>query len=300
MTEHRMTAGEWALLGVLSVVWGASFFFFKILVAELPPFTLVLGRVGLAALALHLVMIARGTPFRLSRDQFGPFLLLGLLNNSVPFVLIAIGETRIASGLAAILNATTPLFTVLVAHAFTEVKLTPAKIVGLLFGMAGVVVLTGPEVLRGLGDNLTGELCCLLAAVTYGFGTNYSRRFNTLPPLTVVTGQSTAAAIWLVPVVLLVDQPWTRPMPSLVTWAAWVGIALPSTAFAYLMFFRLLRTVGPTNLVLVTLLVPVSALLLGALFLGEAVTLHALAGMALIGLSLAAIDGRLWRRLRPA
>jgi drug/metabolite transporter (DMT)-like permease len=297
MTEHRMTAGEWALLGILSLVWGASFFFFKILVVALPPFTLVLGRVGFAALALHVVMIARGTPFRLPRDQFGPFLLLGLVNNVVPFVLIAIGETRITSGLAAILNATTPLFTVLVAHAFTEVKLTPAKTAGLLLGMAGVVVLTGPGVLRGLGDDLTGELCCLLAAVTYGFGTVYSRRFNALPPLTVVTGQSTAGVICLAPAVLLFDRPWTMAMPGLHIWAAWLGIALPSTAFGYLMFFRLLKTVGPTNLVLVTLLVPVSALLLGALFLGEAVTLHALAGMALIGLSLAAIDGRLWRRL---
>jgi len=293
-----MTTSEWALLGVLSIVWGASFFFFKILVAELPPFTLVLGRMGFAALALHLVMIVRGTPFRLPPGQFLPFLLLGLLNNVIPFVLIAYGETRIASGLAAILNATTPLFTVLVAHVFTHEKLTPKKIAGLLLGMAGVVVLTGPGVLRGLGKDAIGELCCLLAAVSYGFGTNYARRFSALPPLTVVTAQSTSGILWLVPVVVLIDHPWTLAPLSTQTWAAWFGLALPSTAFAYLMFFRLLRTVGPTNLVLVTLLVPVSALLLGALFLGEAVTLHALAGMALIGLSLAAIDGRIWSRIR--
>ena len=254
----------------------------------------------MAAIALHLVMIARGTPFRLTRDQIGPFLLLGLINNVVPFVLIAFGETRIASGLAAILNGTTPLFTVLVAHFFTHEKLTPGKVVALFLGMAGVIVLTGPGALHGLGGNLTGELSCLMAAVIYGFGTNYSRRFSTLSPLTVVTAQSTAGIVWLVPMVLLFDHPWTLFPLDAKIWAAWVGIALPSTAFAYLMFFRLIRTIGPTNVVLVTLLVPVSALLLGALFLGEAVTLHAVAGMALIGLSLAAIDGRLWQRLRPA
>jgi len=299
MTEHHMTPGEWLLLGVLSIVWGASFFFFKILVVELPPFTLVLGRVALAALALHLVLVARGTPFRLPAGQAGPFLLLGLLNNVAPFVLIAFGEIHIASGLAAILNATTPLFTVLVAHVFTHEKLTPAKGVGLLLGLAGVVVLTGPGALHGLGGNLTGELCCLLAAISYGFGANYARRFSKMPPLTVAAAQSTAGIVWLLPVAALIDHPWTLASLSAQTWAAWAGLALPSTAFAYLMFFRLLRTVGATNLVLVTLLVPVSALLLGALFLGEAVTLRALAGMALIGLSLAAIDGGLWRRLRP-
>jgi len=298
MTDHRMTASEWSLLGVLSIVWGGSFFFFKILVVQLPPFTLVLGRMAFAALALHLVLIARGTPFRLPRGQFLPFLLLGLLNNVVPFVLIAYGETRIESGLAAILNATTPLFTVLVAHVFTSEKLTPTRIAGLLLGMAGVVVLTGPGVLAGLGRDAVGELCCLLASVSYGFGANYARRFSAMPPLTVVTAQSTSGIIWLVPVAALIDRPWTLAPLSGTTWAAWLGLALPSTAFAYLMFFRLLRTVGPTNLVLVTLLVPVSALFLGALFLGEAVTLHAVAGMGLIALSLAAIDGRLWRRLR--
>jgi len=295
-----MTAGEWLLLGVLSIVWGASFFFFKILVVALPPFTLVLGRVGMAAIALHLVMIARGAPFRMTRDQIGPFLLLGLINNSVPFVLIAFGETRIASGVAAILNGTTPLFTVLVAHFLGHERLTPAKIVAIALGMAGVIVLTGPGALRGLGGDLTGELCCLMAAVLYGFGTNYSRRFGKMPPLTVVTAQCTSAAIWLIPMSVVVDHPWTLAPLDARTWAAWVGIALPSTAFGYLMFFRLIRTIGPTNLVLVTLLVPISALLLGALFLGEAITAHALAGMALIGLSLAAIDGRVWQRLRPA
>ena len=290
----RMGAPEWLALFALSGLWGGSFFFFKILVAELPPFTVVLGRVGIAAIALHLLLWARRDPLRLQPRQWGPFLLLGLINNVIPFSLIAFGETRIASGEAAILNATTPMFTILVAHLATaDERLTLARGAGVLFGFLGVAVLIGPEALSGFGQgDLAGDAACLLAAAVYGLGAIYGRRFKGMAPLKIATGQVSAATLVLIPLAGIVDRPWMLPMPTAGAWAALFALALLCTALAYLLYFRILVAAGATNIVLVTFLLPASALVLGAVFLGEPVTGAALAGMALIGLGLAAIDGR--------
>jgi drug/metabolite transporter (DMT)-like permease len=296
----RMGAPEWIALLALSTLWGGSFFFYKVLVAELPPFTVVLGRVGIAALALHLLLLARRDPLRLAPHMLGQFLVLGLLNNVIPFSLIAFGEIRITSGSAAILNATTPIFTILVAHLLTsDEKLTLAKSMGVLCGFLGVAALIGPEALSGFGGgDLLGDASCLLAALVYGLGAIYGRRFKGIPPLKIATAQVTAATVILIPLAALVDRPWTLPMPSPAAWSALLAIALLSTALAYLLYFRILAVAGATNLVLVTFLLPGSALVLGAVFLHEAVTLRALAGLVLIGLGLAAIDGRPWGMAR--
>lgn len=303
MVQPQVTAmgtKEWAMLLALSVLWGGSFFFFKVLVAELPPFTVVLGRVGLAALVLNLFLMMRRDFMPRDSRLWGDFLIMGLLNNVVPFTLIVFGETRISSGLASILNATTPIFTVLAAHALTvNEKLTWGKVVGVAFGFAGVALLIGPGVLAGLGrSSLIGEAACLLAALTYGFASIYGRRFKGIAPLKVATGQITASTIVLLPLVLLFDRPWTLPAPSPQVWLAFGGISLFSTALAYILYFRILATAGATNLMLVTFLLPVSAMTLGVFVLGEHITWPALAGLALIGLGLAAIDGRLWRMAR--
>ena len=229
----------------------------------------------------------------------GAFLAMGLLNNVVPYTLIALGEIHISSGLASILNATTPIFTVLAAHALTaNERLTWAKGVGVALGLLGVAVLIGPGVLSGIGHGDVGELSCLLAALSYSLAGIYGRRFRGLAPLKIATGQMTASTIVLVPITLLADHPWTLPFPSAHAWSAWVGIALLSTALAYVIYFRILAAAGATNLLLVTFLLPVSALLLGAVFLRETITLPSLEGMAFIGLGLAAIDGRMWRSAR--
>ena len=289
----HMGGREWTMLLILSAVWGSSFFFYKVLVDVLPPLTVVLGRVGLAAVALNLVLLARRDPLRATPVQWCRFAVLGLLNNAIPFALFAWGETRITSGLASILNATTPIFGVLVAHAATEdERLNWGKAAGVAFGFLGVTVLTGPAALAGRG-NLAGEGACLLAALSYSLGGVYGRRFRALPALKVATGQITAATLLLLPVAAVVDRPWTLPPPSPATWAALLGIALLCTAFAYLLFFRILAAAGATNLFLVTFLLPVSALLLGYFALGERLRPEGFAGMALIGLGLAAIDGRL-------
>ncbi len=177
-------------------------------------------------------------------------------------------------------------------------KLSWTKSLGVLFGFVGVLALVGPNVLLGAHkSDLVGETACLLAAVSYAFAGIYGRRFKAIPPLKVATGQITASAFILLPIVTLVDRPWTLPVPGLQVWLAFAGIAFLSTALAYILYFRILATAGATNLLLVTFLLPASAMALGVAFLGESVTCEALIGLALIGLGLAAIDGRLPRWL---
>ena len=293
-----MSARNWGLLLLLSLLWGSSFFFYKLLVAVLPPVTVVLGRVGIAAIAMNLWLLAQGQVMPRSPLLWARFLLLGLLNTSIPFVLIAWGETRITSGMASILNATTPIFMVAVAHWGTDdEKLSPGKAAGIVLGIVGVMVLVGPEAFRGTGY-LWGALAVVGASCAYGFGGVYSRRFKDLPPLVAATGQITGGAFILLPLSLVVDHPWNLAMPSPPMWAALLAIALVNTALAYVVYFKMVATVGVTYISLVTLLIPIIALLLGAAFLGESVTAQALAGMSVIALGLATIDGRLLRLLR--
>jgi drug/metabolite transporter (DMT)-like permease len=296
-----MSGGDWLLLLILSVLWGGSFFFAKVAVAELPPLTIVLARVAIAALALHLLILALRQRMPAERPLWRDFLLMGLLNNAIPFSLIFWGQQEIASGLAAILNATTPLFTVLVAHALTrDEQATPLKLIGVALGIGGVALMIGLDRAAGLGAHLWSELAVLGAALSYAFAGIFGRRFRGRPPLVVAAGQLTASSALILPLALLIDRPWLGVNPSAEVWGALIGLALLSTALAYVIFFRILARAGATNLLLVTFLIPVSALLLGIAFLGETMGMHQLIGMLLIGLGLAAIDGRLVRRFhRP-
>lgn len=299
--NRAMTAGQWGLLLVLSVLWGGSFFFNGLGLRAFPPLTLVLLRVGLAAVILWAVIPAAGVAMPRDRASWLAFSGMGLLNNVVPFGLIVWGQTHIASGLASILNATTPLFTVIVAHLLTaDEKMTRGRLAGVVAGLAGVAVMIGPAALAGLGLDVAAQGACLAAALSYAFAGVFGRRFRRMgiAPLATATGQVTASTIMLIPLVALVDQPWTLAAPPAIAWAAIVGLAALSTALAYAIYFRLLATAGATNLLLVTFLLPVSAILLGWLVLGERLDAGHFAGMALIGAGLVAIDGRLAARLR--
>jgi drug/metabolite transporter (DMT)-like permease len=223
-----------------------------------------------------------------------------VLNNIIPFSLIVWGQTHIASGLASILNATTPLFAVIAAHLLTtDEKMTGGRLVGVIVGFLGVALMIGPSVLSNLGANLLAQLAVLGGAVSYSIAGIFGRRFRRmgLPPLLPAAGQVTASAVLMLPVALIVDKPWTLAMPSAETWMALFGLAFLATALAYVIFFRILATAGATNLMLVTFLIPVSAILLGALVLGEVLASKHFAGMALIAVGLAAIDGRLLRMI---
>jgi drug/metabolite transporter (DMT)-like permease len=292
---------EWSLLITLSVLWGGSFFFVGVVVDALPPFTIVVLRVGLAALALHVVVRAMGLRMPTDRRLWAAFFCMGLLNNVVPFSLIVWGQTHIASGLASILNATTPLFSVIVAHFLTnDETMTRGRLTGVAVGFAGVVLMVGPEALQSLGTSILGQIAVLTAALSYAFAGIFGRRFRTLgvSPAVTATGQLTASTVMVIPLAVAIDRPWTLPMPTLEIWGAVCGLALCSTALAYIVYFRVLATAGATNVLLVTFIIPASAILLSTTLLGEQLELKHFAGMGFIGLGLATIDGRPVRFLR--
>lgn len=301
MSAPAMSARQWATLFGLSILWGGSFFFNSIALRELPPLTTVLLRVGLGAMLLYAVLRATGGRMPRERAAWRDLVALGLMNSAVPFCLIVWGQTQIPSALASILNATTPLFGVIVAHVFTDdEKITANRLAGVVVGFAGVAVMVGGGALGGGAAGLPGQVAILGAACSYALSSVYGRRLRRhgIPPLVAATGQIAAAALILLPVTLALESPWRLAMPGATTWAAVLGLAALSTALAYILYFRLLASAGATNILLVTFLVPASAILLGWLALGERLEPRHLAGMALIACGLAALDGRLLRRRR--
>ncbi len=300
MKNQSMTAGVWALLILLSVLWGGSFFFVELALVGFGPFTLVTGRVGLGALALLIFVYATGHRMPRSAGLWGAFVVMGALNNLIPFTLIAWGQVYIDSGLAAILNATTPLFTVLLAHVLTsDERLTAGKLLGVVFGLIGVAVLIGPDALNGLSVQGIGQIAVLIAALSYGFAGIFGRRFKEIPPAVSAAGMLTTSTFMVAPLALLIEHPWTAT-PGVAALLSVLGLAILCTALAYLLYFRILARAGATNLLLVTFLLPVSALILGVAFLGERPEWTAFAGMALIFAGLAAVDGRVAVLFRTA
>jgi len=300
-----MTTGEWGLLLLLSLLWGGSFFFVGVAVKELPPLTIVMARVSLAAALLWLTAPLTGlSPGRI-RANAPDLAVLGLVNNAIPFTLIVWGQTHLASGLASILNATTPVITVVAAHFFTaSERLNARKLAGALCGFVGVAWMIGPDLTRGVADNFAAELAVLGAALSYALASIFAQRFRRLglAPIEVAAGQVAASSLMLIPLAFVVDRPWDLPAPSLAVIGAVIAIASLSTALAYIVYFRILAGAGATNVVLVTLLAPASSILLGAAILGERLAARHFVGLALVALGLAFIDGRLpsalWRRAR--
>lgn len=308
MIRTVMNRGDWLILGALALIWGSAFFFIGVAVRHVQPLTYVWLRLMIAAAGMWVFVKAKGGTVDLPPKVWESMVVLALLNNAIPFVLIGWGEVHIASGLAAILNATTPIWGVLVAHFLThDERMSARKLAGVLLGFAGVLAMMGPMLLSKLGTGTLAQIACVVAALLYALAAVWARRFRRLgiSPLTVTTGQLTAGALIMFPVAMVVDQPWTEPFPPLSAWAAIAALALLCSAFAYVLYFRLIDHAGATNALLVTLLVPPVAILLGVLFLGETLAPEDIAGLVLIALGLAAIDGRLvaalsGRRLRRA
>ena len=283
---------DWIILWTLSLIWGGSFLFNEIALQGLPALTIVWGRVALAAAILWLVMVATGTNAP-PRRLWPQLLVMGLLNNAVPFTLFVLAQGQITGALASVLNATTPLFTVLVAHlATTDERLTPRKALGVALGFGGVLAMM-------VGENLHGEalamLACLGAALSYGLAGVWGRRFRQagLSPIATACGQVTSSTILITPLWLILDRPWHLPWPGAEPVLAVLALASLCSAFAYLLFFRVLASAGSTAVSLVTFLIPLSAAGLGWLVLGETLAWRHLAGLALILSGLALIQ---WRR----
>lgn len=292
-----MRATDWFLLVFLSVLWGATFFFVAVAVPEVPPFTLVLVRVGLAAAVLVPIVFALGYQLPATLEGWRPFIMLSILNNVIPFTLMVYGQQRIASALAAVLNATTPLFTLMLARVFAGEALSPNKLAGVLLGIAGVTILMGPEAINANASSVIGMLCLLGTAFSYGLSALWMRQLREVPPLVTSAAQLTCSTVMLLPLAAFVDRFWLMPMPSGNVLLALVGLAVLATALAYIVFFRISATAGPGNVMLVTLLIPITATLLGVLILGEAITPSQAIGAVVIASGLIVIDGRLLARL---
>src|SRR4029079_10580026 len=301
--DTSIDARDWSLLGLLSILWGGSFFFNGVVLRELPPFTVVLLRVPRPALMLRPLFWLYRVRFPTGLSGWKPFIAIGLFNNVLPFSLIVVGQTFIPSGLASILNATTPLFTVVVMAAAGEEKLHARRIAGVIVVMIGVVILHGGGFDgKGLGFESgqgIGILLCLAGAFSYGLSALLARRLlSNSPPLGTATFQMLASTAMMVVVAGVIDRPWQLPMPGATTWLGVIGLAALSTALAYIVFFQILRRSGATNVMLVTLLIPVTAILLGYLVLGEQISQHEILGALVIGSALLLIDGRALEILR--
>lgn len=288
-----MSPSQWLLLVALSVLWGGSFLFVGIAVADLPAFTIVLWRVALAAALLVPVVLALGHRLPTTVAGWWPFLVMALLNNVVPFSAIVLGQKEIASGLASVLNATTPLFAVVLTHLLTDDKMSWNKLAGVLIGIGGVALLMGPAVLGSDRTSLAGMALVLVGTCSYGFAGVWGRRLRTTPPLVSAACQLICSTIVMAAVAGVLDRPWQLPMPSTRTVVAMLGLAALSTALAYAIFFRILAVSGATNVMLVTLLIPISGVALGWLVLGEAVLARHVLGATVIASGLLVIDGRL-------
>ncbi len=295
----RMGLVEWTMLIALSMLWGGSYFFVEIALAEWSPLMIVGVRVSVATVVIWAIVFAAGWSIPWSWSAWKAFFVMGLLNNVLPFLLIVWGQKEVASGLAAILNAAAPIFTVIVAGIFLQdERMTAAKLSGAILGLVGVAVLIGPSAIAGLDASLVAQLAILGAALSYAFAGVYVRRFLTFDvnPIVVAAGQLLMSSLIMLVLVLAFEAPSQLLASSVTVWAAVGGMAIFSTALAYILYFRLIATAGATNAVLVTLLIPVTAILLGSIFLGERLhTLH-FVGMAVIGIGLLVIDGRIFSR----
>jgi drug/metabolite transporter (DMT)-like permease len=298
----KLDATGWGLIAILSVLWGGAFFLIEIGLRSFPPTTLVFIRIGFAVPPLLLALKLMGERLPTDLASWKMLTAVGLLNCTLPFMLFFWGQQYLDSGYASILNATTPLWSVPIAHFMTsDERATQARIIGVLFGMAGIIVMVGPDASKGLSQNLLAQIACLVSTVFYCIAAIYGRRLSqaNMTPMVIATGQTLMGALFLIPAMLIIDQPWTLPIPRLDASLAGLTLALLSTALAYGLYFKLIDRAGASNATLVAFIMPILAVILGFAFLNEQLNGGQIAGAALIALGLAIIDGRLFARLAP-
>jgi len=293
-------AKDWLLIALLALIWGGSFLFGRILMLEWPPFTVVFLRVFLAAITLWIFLLLTGRRFPSDRKLIFAIVVMGIINNVIPFSLILIGQKEIGSGLAAVVNAMTPIWTLIIANFFTQdEKFSTNKIIGIIFGFTGVAILIGADFIQGLTASAWAQGAVLLATISYGFAGVWGKRFKTYDPIIISTGQLTASSLVMLPLIFILENPFSLSAPNTELLISMLGLAILCTAFAYVLFFKILASAGATNVSLVTFLVPVSAILLGIVWLGEKLTTSNMIGMAMILIGLLIIDGRLKKYFSP-
>jgi drug/metabolite transporter (DMT)-like permease len=295
----KLDSTSWAMIGAMSLLWGSAFLLIEIGLRTIAPNTLVFLRMAIAApfMLLFLAFMKEKMP----RDwrSWQQLFVLGALNAAFPFILFFWGQQYLESGYASILNATTPLWGVVIAHFLTDdEKATPARIAGVFLGLAGIIVMIGPDAMGGISNSLLAQIACLVSTLFYGYAAIYGRRLgqSTMTPMVVATGQVITAALIMLPVMLWFDRPWERPLPSADSMLAALALGIPATAIAYIFYFKTIDRAGATNAMLVAFIMPVIAVMLGIAFLGEVLTGGQIAGALLIAVGLVAIDGRLLAR----
>ena len=287
------------MIALLALIWGGSFLFGRILMLEWPPFTVVFLRVALAATALWILLGITGRRFPNDPSLIGAILLMGIINNVIPFSLILIGQQEIGSGLASVVNAMTPIWTLIIANRFTsDEKFSKNKILGIALGFLGVAVLIGGDIVQGLTASAWAQVAILGATLSYGFAGVFGKRFKSQDPIVVSTGQLTASTLVILPIMLVTEGFFNISQPNIELIVSTLGLSILCTAYAYVLYFKILASAGATNVSLVTFLVPVSAILLGVIWLGERLTTGNLIGMALIVIGLICVDGRLLKRIQ--
>ncbi len=290
-----MRLRDWVMLISLSILWGGTFFFVAVALKEVPPMTLVLARCVIATVALAPILLLLGFKFPNTRTGWRDFGVMAILNNIIPFGLIFYAQTVVPSGLAAVLNATTPLMSLLVVRLVVGEPWTTQAFAGVLVGLAGVGVLVGPEAMGGATFvNALGMLACLAATLSYGLSGLWSRRLKPYSAPVSAASQMLCSSLLMLPIAGIADRFWTLPVPSQSVLLAIFALGVLSTALAYILFFEIIRRAGALNAMLVTLLIPFTSISLGALYLGEALSSRQLFGAAIIGMSLLVIDGRLF------
>ncbi len=287
---------QWLLLVLLAVMWSIGYTFVGFALRELPPTTVVLGRLSIAALILVVVVQASGLAWPRGWTGWWPFAVMAVFNNVIPFMLIARSQQDIASGLASVIVATTPLWVLVLTRLFRPgERIGATQIIGIVLGVAGVAVLFGPEALAGRGTLLLGMTLSLIGAMSYGCAGVWGARFRGVPPLLSSCCQLVCSSLIVLLLSMWLDRPWTLPMPGAPTIASLVALAVVSTALAYIVFYRVLAVAGGANVMLVTLIMPPMSLLFGIVLLGETFEPRYAIGAAIIALGLVVIDGRLPR-----
>ncbi|MBV1867880.1 MAG: DMT family transporter [Marinosulfonomonas sp.] len=298
MTAQRtIPTRAWFEMGLLALIWGASFMSFSIVLREIGVFTTVAFRIAGGAIVLWAYILLRGMKLPREPRIWGVFVVLGLINSAIPFTLIAWAQLSISSGLASILNASTAVLGVLVAAIFfADERLTKRKTIGVLLGFFGVSVAIGLSALKNFNLTSLAQMAILVSSLFYALGPAFARRFlKGVPPQVVAAGMTGAATLFVVPIALWVDGIPTFHYTA-AAWAAIVHLSVIATALAFLMFYRVLAMAGSGNTTLITLLVAPVAIVLGALVLGEELPLRAFIGFALLAAGLLVLDGRILKR----
>lgn len=286
---------ELALLGLLAGLWGSSYLLIRVALASIPPVTLIAVRVAVAALLLCAVLWQLRVPLPRERGTWGALLVQAMLNSILPWSLLAWGQQHVDSGLAGVLNSTSPVFVFFITRLLTRHEAVRGlQLAGAVLGVLGVVLIVGPDTLAGIGQKVAAQFAILLSAMLYACAAIYGTRHAHLPPVATAAGTMIWATLWLVPMSLLLDSPWALS-PSAASIAAALALAIFSTAGALLLYFRLLRTLGSMGVASQSYLRAGVSVLLGAIVLGEQIALTIGAGLLAVILGVAAINAR-----RPA